>query len=143
MPTQIIHVPGVLLPIFTTMSAAAGMSTTEGLIQVGLSRIRVLPLLLLSTFLANAFRPIPITCTSQTVNARPLARGDSELHRLLQKCPSAKALAASRAAAARLVAHKSLAFLHKLYLESQELREIFRGEVRGILLWRDGDARGA
>jgi hypothetical protein len=74
----------------------------------------------------------PKSNPKQTVSARPLARGDSELHQLLKSSPGAKALAASRAAAARLVAHKSLAFLHNLYLESQELRELFRGEVRRL-----------
>ena len=63
--------------------------------------------------------------------ARPAAKGDPELQQLLVSSASAgPSLAASRADAARLVAEKALAFFHNLYLESPELKDLFRGEVR-------------
>jgi hypothetical protein len=37
----------------------------------------------------------------------------------------------ARSAAARVVAEKSLRFLNNLYVESQELKELLRGETQG------------
>lgn len=101
LPTQMIHVPGVLVPILSTISAAAGMSTSEGLIQ--------------------------------TVATRPQAKGDAGNHDL-NPFHSRNDVVTARASAAKLVAEKALRFVHNLYMESNEMKELFRGEIPATMV---------
>ncbi len=109
LPNQMIHVPGMLMPILSSICAASGMSTVEGLVA--------------------------------TVAARPTTQGDNELHQLLLAFKSntvgaatAKEFLTARSNAAGLVSEKALGFLHNLYLESQELRDLFRGDIPASML---------
>lgn len=130
LPHQTIQVPGTLPAILSSISAAAGMTTVQGLLQT----IEARPTALTDSKLSHVVLLLREETSRKCNNKCSYNSNTNGNNEDSNKCRDKYAhsplydVLQERCHAAHVVSYKALTFLYNLYLESVELRELFRGD---------------